>query len=115
VDAHRPVPLPRNEQGRQFKLLFSPLSADPADFKIYSLAGEAILNLDRDTVFACRLRHITSRPLSSRRWPKRLQGIGVSEFLRLEEQLYGATEEVSLLYTARQDPTAEQKRRILSS
>lgn len=107
-----PVPLPRNEKGRRFKLLFYPLSADPAHFMIYSPAAEAVLNLDRNTVSACRLPHTSSKPLSNRRWPEGLQGIGLAEFSRLEKRLYRATEEVSFIYTGARAPTAGQKRTI---
>lgn len=99
-----PVPL----EGGKYKILFYPLTGTPdAEPKLYTPAGEAVIDAESGKPVACAALPGAPKELSRRRWPAGMDKVGLQEFLGLEEKLYDQTEAVAAVYAAGREPAAQ--------
>ena len=93
------LPVPTGgKQGHEFKVLFYPLSGRQADHRIYAPQAEVTLDTITGLAKGGRWSQEPKKVISSKRWPDEISGLSMDEFVQLRDQLYGATEEVALIY-----------------
>lgn len=105
-----PVPT-GNKNGREFEVLFYPMTSDPDASAIGAPLGEATVDAADGFVSDCRRFPGSYRELAKERWPEAFGKKSIKEFERREGLLYSASEDIGTLYAAGGAPTPEQSQK----